>query len=176
MEDSILVVHSMYLELNDEEATLESRQAFLRDCLPTQAADFLTSADAFWAAPVDGGQLASTPLPDPTAYDLRGLKGVRFGPTRTTAESLGVIDGNSNGWAVSGKHTDSGSAIVANDMHLALRLPNTWYRLRLRVQGAGPSIDVTGVTLPGVPVIVAGSNGRVAWGFTNSYGDWTDRV
>ena len=176
IEDSILVVHSMYLELNDEEAALESRQAFLRDCLPSQAADFLTSADASWAAPLDGGQLASTPLPDPTTYDLRELAGVHFGPAHTTEESLEIIDGNSNGWAVSGRHTDSGSAIVANDMHLPLGLPNTWYRLRLRVQGVGPSIDVTGVTLPGVPVIVAGSNGRVAWGFTNSYGDWTDRV
>ena len=176
VEDSILVVHSMYLELNDEEATLESRRAFLRDCLPTQAADFLTSADASWAAPVDGGQVTSAPLPDPVGYDLRELVGVLFGPSHTTEESLDIVDGSSNGWAVSGKHTDSGSAIVANDMHLALRLPNTWYRLRLRVQGTGPSIDVTGVTLPGVPVIVAGSNGKVAWGFTNSYGDWTDRI
>ena len=176
LEDSILVVHSMYLELNDEEATLESRRAFLRDCLPTQAADFLTSADASWAAPVDGGLVTSTPQPDPTIYDLRKLAGALFGPTHTTEESLEIVGGNSNGWAVSGKHTDSGSAIVANDMHLALRLPNTWYRLRLRVEGSGPSIDVTGVTLPGVPVIVAGSNGRVAWGFTNSYGDWTDRI
>ena len=176
IEDSILVVHSMYLELNDEEAVLESRQAFLRDCLPSPAADFLTSADASWAAPVDGGQLASTPVPEPATYDLRELAGVDFGPTHTTQESLGNLDGNSNGWAVSGRHTDSGSAIVANDMHLALRLPNTWYRMRLRVQGASPSIDVTGVTLPGIPTVVAGSNGRVAWGFTNSYGDWTDRV
>ncbi len=176
MEDSILVVHSMYLELNDEEATLESRQSFLRDCLPTQIADFLTSADASWAAPLDGGPVASTPLPGPATYDLRGLTGVRFSPTRTAQESLSVIGGNSNGWAVSGRHTESGSAIVANDMHLPLRLPNTWYRMRLRVPGARPSIDVTGVTLPGVPIIVAGSNGRVAWGFTNSYGDWTDRV
>ena len=176
VEDSILVVHSMYLELNDEEATLESKRSFLRDCLPTPAADFLTSADASWAAPLDGGPLASIPLPDAATYDLRKLIGVRFVPPRMAEESPHMTGGNSNGWAVSGKHTESGSAIVANDMHLALRLPNTWYRMRLSVPGARPSIDVTGVTLPGVPLIVAGSNGRVAWGFTNSYGDWTDRV
>ena len=35
---------------------------------------------------------------------------------------------------------------------------------------------MSGLTLPGVPVIVAGSNGHVAWGFTNSYGDWTDLI
>ena len=35
---------------------------------------------------------------------------------------------------------------------------------------------ITGVTLAGSPTVVAGSNTRVAWGFTNSYGDWTDLV
>jgi penicillin amidase len=33
-----------------------------------------------------------------------------------------------------------------------------------------------GVTLPGSPAVVAGSNTRVAWGFTNSQGDWSDLV
>jgi len=33
-------------------------------------------------------------------------------------------------------------------------------------------LDLTGVTLPGAPLLVAGSNTHVAWGFTNSYGDW----
>ncbi|MEJ2275941.1 MAG: penicillin acylase family protein, partial [Woeseiaceae bacterium] len=46
---------------------------------------------------------------------------------------------------------------------------------RFRVQGADP-VDVSGVTLPGSPFIVAGSNTHVAWGFTNSYGDWSDAV
>ena len=37
-------------------------------------------------------------------------------------------------------------------------------------------LEIAGVTLPGVPSVVAGSNGSVAWGFTNSYGDWVDLV
>ena len=40
----------------------------------------------------------------------------------------------------------------------------------------GGSVTLTGVTLPGVPALVVGSNGHVAWGFTNSYGDWSDLV
>ncbi len=80
----------------------------------------------------------------------------------------------SNNWAVSGRHTASGRALVANDMHLTLRVPNIWYRARLIVESAG--IDVAGVSLPGVPAIIAGSNGHVAWGFTNSYGDFQDLV
>ncbi len=79
----------------------------------------------------------------------------------------------SNSWAVSGIHTKSGVALIANDMHLDLGVPAVWYPARLRVTGDAP-IDVTGVTLPGTPAVAAGSNGHVAWGFTNSYGDFAD--
>jgi penicillin amidase len=84
----------------------------------------------------------------------------------------------SNGWTVSGRLTSTGAALVSSDMHLGLRVPAIWYRARLKLssQGGGgdTALDVTGVTLPGVPLIVAGSNGQIAWGFTNSYGNWTD--
>jgi penicillin amidase len=79
----------------------------------------------------------------------------------------------SNSWAVAGIHTQSGGALIANDMHLDLGVPAVWYPARLRVTGE-PAVDVTGVTLPGTPAVAAGSNGRVAWGFTNSYGDFAD--
>jgi penicillin amidase len=59
-------------------------------------------------------------------------------------------------------------------MHLGQRVPTLWYHVRLRTTGtaAEPALDLTGVTLPGAPLLVAGSNGHIAWGFTNSYGDW----
>jgi penicillin amidase len=82
----------------------------------------------------------------------------------------------SNNWAVAGTHTVHGGALLANDMHLGISVPNTWYRLSLVVPGADGERRVTGVTLPGAPFVVAGSNGRVAWGFTNSEGDWADVV
>jgi len=63
--------------------------------------------------------------------------------------------------------------LVANDMHLDLGVPAVWYPTRLRVTG-NPALDITGVSLPGTPAIAAGSNGQVAWGFTNSYGDFAD--
>src|SRR5690606_21161795 len=37
-------------------------------------------------------------------------------------------------------------------------------------------IDITGVSLPGAPAIVAGANRHIAWGFTNTYGDFADWV
>ena len=79
----------------------------------------------------------------------------------------------SNNWAVAGRLTAHGAALVANDMHLGLGVPPTWYRARLVVAGAEP-VELNGVTLPGAPVLLAGSNGSIAWGFTNSYGDWVD--
>jgi penicillin amidase len=61
-------------------------------------------------------------------------------------------------------------------MHLLISVPNTWYRASLVWPSGGGERRVTGVTLPGAPAVVVGSNGDVAWGFTNSYGDWLDLV
>jgi penicillin amidase len=85
----------------------------------------------------------------------------------------------SNNWAVAGSRTSHGGAILANDMHLGLSVPNTWYRASLAWPDParpGRESRLTGVTLPGTPVVIVGSNTRVAWGFTNSYGDWNDLV
>jgi penicillin amidase len=60
-------------------------------------------------------------------------------------------------------------------MHLSLRLPHIWYRAALEIAPAGTTMRrIVGVTLPGAPLVVAGSNGQVAWGFTNSYGAYID--
>jgi penicillin amidase len=81
----------------------------------------------------------------------------------------------SNAWAVAGEYTQSGAALVAGDMHLGLRVPTVWYRARLIVtDNDGSPMELNGVTLPGLPAVAAGSNGRIAWSFTNSYGDWAD--
>ena len=44
----------------------------------------------------------------------------------------------SNNWAVAGIHTRSGVALIANDMHLDLGVPAVWYPARLRVTGDDP--------------------------------------
>lgn len=85
----------------------------------------------------------------------------------------------SNNWVVDGRHTATGAALVANDMHLAINVPNIWYRAVMRLPDSsapGDTLRLAGVTLPGLPGIVVGSNGSVAWGFTNSAGDWSDLV
>ncbi|HUA15364.1 MAG TPA: penicillin acylase family protein [Verrucomicrobiae bacterium] len=69
----------------------------------------------------------------------------------------------SNDWVVSGAHTVTGKPLLSNDMHLGHQMPNLWYEAHLRAA----SLDVAGVTLPGMPYVIVGHNPRIAWGFTN---------
>jgi penicillin amidase len=92
----------------------------------------------------------------------------------TDEEAAGL---GSNNWAIGGAHTATGAALVANDMHLAINVPNIWYRASITYPDRhGDTMRLTGITLPGLPSLVVGSNGHVAWGFTNTGGDWSDLV
>jgi penicillin amidase len=94
----------------------------------------------------------------------------------STQPDFGSMTG-SNGWVVDGARSAHGGAILANDMHLGLALPNIWYRLSLDSPSPdGHARHITGVSLPGTPLVVSGSNGQVAWGFTNSYGNFIDLI
>lgn len=77
----------------------------------------------------------------------------------------------SNNWAVSGKKSETGHPIMANDMHLGLFAPGIWYQMHTVIEG---QLNVTGVALPGAPTIVAGHNEHIAWGMTNVMLDETD--
>ena len=106
---------------------------------------------------------------------LPGFRVPIRGKTAAVDSDEGFI--GSNNWVVDGRHSGTGAAIVANDMHLELMVPNTWYRVRLVYNDPelGPQ-DVVGVTLPGTPAIIAGSNRHIAWALTASCLDTTDLV
>ncbi len=76
----------------------------------------------------------------------------------------------SNEWVVAGSHTSSGKPLLANDPHLGLSAPGTWYLARL----VGPDFDIRGATSPGSPAVVLGHNGHIAWGFTTTNLDSQD--
>ena len=82
----------------------------------------------------------------------------------------------SNNWVVAGAHTASGKPLLANDMHLTLRVPDTWYIADLSARSSRDTqgFHAAGVTLPGLPLVVAGHNERVAWGYTALYADVED--
>ena len=84
----------------------------------------------------------------------------------------------SNNWAVSGKRTADGRAMVADDMHLGIRVPHIWYRARSHgtTRLIPPKSGGLRVCLSPAQGVIVGSNGHVAWGFTNSEGDWVDVV
>lgn len=175
--DSILVGLAMYLNLQGRDQFVASSLGVLFDTLPQPLAEFLAPRGTEWDAPIVGEPFAQPLAPGPEVTDLRSgsqaaqLSGVPGGQVETTFPG-------SNNWAVAGEHTAHGGALVANDMHLGLGVPPTWYRVVLEWPDVGGAAQhrVVGVTLPGTPMVVAGSNTKVAWGFTNSYGDWVDLV
>ncbi len=78
----------------------------------------------------------------------------------------------SNAWVIRGGLTDTGAPILANDPHLGLELPGTWYPIRIET----PNLTLTGVGAAGVPMLVLGHNGHIAWGMTTTYADTMDLV
>jgi penicillin amidase len=169
-EDSALVVYSMYFELNDESGERDRSLGLLYETLPTELARFLSPTGTDFDAAIDGDVMPTPPIPGPDVFDLRGRKAVRLEPTEAIETTLPTT--GSNNWAVSGRRSVHGGALMANDMHLRLGVPNIWYRASLSWESG----KAVGVTLPGTPFLVAGSNTKIAWGFTNSNGDWVDLV
>lgn len=170
-EDSMLVAYSMFMDLNDERASADVRRGIAHSVIPQEVYNWVYPEGTSWDAPMMGEARAIQRIPDASIYDLSEMRVAERGNLQLHYPER-FLPG-SNNWAVSGDLSGSGGAIVANDMHLQIRVPNVFYRARLLVPGES---DSTGLTLPGTPLIIAGSNGKIAWGFTNSYGDWTDAV
>ncbi|TAM57434.1 MAG: penicillin acylase family protein [Rhodanobacter sp.] len=181
-EDSLLVIAAMYLDLNgDGRNERELRLAQLRSVLPGPLADFLLAPAPEWEAPLTGRLSRSPVIPAAGVFNLRHLATAQASarPAAARAPALDAPRPGSNNFAVAGTLTGSGAAMLADDMHLHLRVPDIWFRTRLRYPDPGAphgQRDVNGVSLPGTPAMIVGSNGQIAWGFTNSYGDWLDWV
>lgn len=197
VEDTLLVVHAMWWQLQhgaiDYEIVQRRIEAQVRSFAAANSGAevdasraeallaFLFPRGTEWDSPVlpTAAAVAAAPpqsplVPPPAVLDLRRLPAPGGSPRDLPAlrqpVALPPVPG-SNAWAVAGRHTGHGAALLANDMHLGLGVPATWYRTRLVV---GESLDLIGVSLPGAPALVVGSNGHIAWGFTNSLGDWSD--
>jgi penicillin amidase len=80
------------------------------------------------------------------------------------------MPGASNNWVLAGTLSSTGKPLLANDPHLQLSLPASWYLARIELPGR----VLVGATAPGVPLVVIGHNGHVAWGFTTSQADTQD--
>lgn len=167
-EDSLLVGLAMFQTLNSDEDS-ERMLSVMEQVLPKPLVQFLTPDVDEYSTVLVGGRQSWRPARPVPVEAWAGLG---------TAEKLaGGVDGlshsvGSNNWAVGGSKTRDGRALLADDMHLSLGVPNIWYRAALRYQDR----RLDGVTLPGLPLMIAGSNGSVAWGFTNVDADVLDLV
>lgn len=81
-------------------------------------------------------------------------------------------ESGSNNWVISKEKSKNGYAMLANDPHLDLKTPLFWYWINLQA----PDVSLIGASVPGVPVVVSGTNGKVAWGLTNAYINTADAV
>jgi penicillin G amidase len=76
----------------------------------------------------------------------------------------------SNAWAIAGSRTTTGKALLAGDPHLEYSVPGAWYMVHLKA----PGLNVSGVSLPGLPGVIIGHNERIAWSVTNLQFDVQD--
>jgi len=174
LEDSLLVVFAFYTMLSNNES-YELSQAVMRATLPASVYEFLTPSTTRFDRPL----LASAddltagylplPLPREDVYDLRDRPSPDTQQRRIDPPLSGAA---SNQWAVDARRSLNGHAIVANDPHLRLRLPNVFYRTELEWPGG----RALGVSIPGLPGVLLGATDAIAWGATVSNADQADWV
>jgi len=176
--DSMLVVLSMVQLLDEHWPEKLEREHITARLGPTLAKDLYPTGSWRDHPPVSNQTPLSAPnqvIPDaPLDPSQWGFLHDDLGPViRITAGDLancqGCISG-SNEWVVSGSRTASGQPMLSNDMHLPHQIPNIWYEADMEA----PGFHAAGLTIPGLPLIVAGHNQHIAWGFTALYGDTQD--
>ncbi len=163
--DTLLVILSMFQEL-DEVGDKERMLTVMAQVLPEEVVAFLTPDQDPLDLPLLGKPCSRRPpRPVPVAAIAKLLKDSK---AQTTQVVEVPSPWGSNQWAIASPE----GALLANDMHLPLAAPALWYRVRLSYAG----ITLDGITLPGVPGVIAGSNGHIAWGFTNAMADVRDFI
>jgi penicillin amidase len=175
-EDSLLVVFQFYTRLSTNEE-YERPQGLLHELLPGPLYEFLTPSASRFDRPLAGSDADPTggytplPIPGPDAVDLR--TGSTPAPAPGTPRVAPPLSGPaSNQWALDASRTARGDALLANDPHLDLRVPSTFYRCELE----WPEGVLRGVSIPGLPAILIAARDRLAWGATVSTADQSDWV
>jgi penicillin G amidase len=174
MEDSILVALGMFEVLSRQSEDDERMLSIMERSLPQQVGAFLTPDTDRYTQALLGDAPSHRPM-QPIPVDA--LATLRRPVDRAPAHHSGLVRlqdfrAGSNAWAVGRSKTTDGRALLANDTHLEISLPNIWYRSQVRYG----NVELGGVMLAGTPVFVAGASAHLAWGFTNIEGDFLDLV
>lgn len=152
-QDSLAVGMATVLDLIDDWNAIAPRDAaYRRGGLPLLDARF-PFTDPCYDAPVTAGLAGIGPGPR-----CRRSAGTLLRSIAAARVPLG-----SNEWAAGARHSLTARALLANDPHLAIRMPGVWYLIDLRA----PGFHVAGATLPGCPGVVLGHNEYLAWAATS---------
>lgn len=173
MSDSLLVIFSMYLDLQAKTIERDLVLTVIKQHFGQNMVDFIIQPSQYQAA-LD---LSRIPLSPPVLPILP--QGVQSPTAMTNIDFIAdPPQKGSNNWAVGSRLTKTDQAMLSNDMHLSLGVPIIWYRTQLNYlnNATQQRVQVTGVSLPGTPGVIVGSNGHIAWGFTNAYLDTADWV
>ena len=168
--DSFGVAINMSKSLNESWAQDLSRERILAKVGPELFADLYpdhTSLDHPVAEPIPARP--SPPQPFQARIPFEGWTGPTLAAL-LSPDSFSDPGAGSNDWVVSGTHTASGKPLLANDPHLRHSVPSVWYMIHLKA----PGLDVSGVSLPGLPMVIIGHNPRIAWAMTNTGPDVQD--
>jgi penicillin amidase len=175
-QDSILVALGMFDMLTAGSEQEERMLSVMEKSLPKDVVDFLTpDTDRFTDELLNHAETRRPARPIPIAAMSTALAGAyRSEEKSQLAEAVQLRDSvpGSNAWLVGANKTKDGRAILANDMHLGISVPTIWYRAEINYRNT----QAAGVILPGLPIIIAGSNNHIAWGSTNLSGDFLDLV
>ncbi len=173
VEDSCLVMLYMFQNLSWNDLS-ERTITVMERTLPADVVAFLTPDSDPYTVALVGGTESHRPMQHfpPASLASNTRPGPRSNLSASALLQVRPRAAGSNAWVVSRTKTFDGRAILANDMHHPLSLPSLWYRAVLH----DGTTTVSGVLVPGVPIVVAGSNNRVAWGVTNALVDTVDLV
>ncbi len=174
--DSLLVISEMYYMLQARGIDERLNESLLRRQIGDALFDWLKPTGGTWDAALDGSVIASPAMPSTAILNLRNNEPASQNAANTPQQSNAESAFGSNNWAVGGALSSHGGAILADDMHLGLGVPNIWFRAQFDIGEGANKRRIVGATLPGGPSLVVGSNGNIAWGFTNGYGQWFDWV
>ena len=197
--DSLLVTLAMFQDLTNQYPTKLAREALTqrlpqqlvadlypigswRDHTPDQPIRDLTiPGPPVEQVPLDESQASLAPATRPGApfiahFATSGITEPSPAQILATLSPLlnpaKDVTPGSNAWVISGAHTATGKPLLSDDMHLNLTVPGLWYAIDLAADDV--HFHTAGVSLPGVPLICAGHNDHIAWGFTNLGADVQD--
>lgn len=153
-QDSLVVGFATVLDLIDPWNDVAWRDRIIAAAPKALQRDLFSVSDPYFDAPVSMGKPAPLPTVPPIETGRRVLG------LRAFADTAPIGSGN---WAVGAGRSTTGRAILANDPHLRLQIPEIWYLVDLEA----PGFHVAGGSLAGTPGVILGHNDNIAWGATN---------